>query len=88
MLASYLLDATRSSHPLEELALEHAGYKALSEKTSDGRGAKAISFRAIGWTRRSTYAGERADLRCSWRRAGGHPRNDASRRSIASSRCR
>ena len=32
MLASYLLDATRSAHPLEELALEHAGYKALKRR--------------------------------------------------------
>ncbi|HXG56355.1 MAG TPA: 5'-3' exonuclease H3TH domain-containing protein, partial [Vicinamibacterales bacterium] len=37
MLASYLLDATRSSHPLEELALEHAGYKALREEDVCGR---------------------------------------------------
>jgi DNA polymerase-1 len=62
MLASYLLDATRSSHPLEELALEHAGYKALSEEDVCGRGAKAVSFRAIGVDKALDYAGERADL--------------------------
>jgi DNA polymerase I len=39
MLASYLLDATRSSHPLEDLAIEHAGYKALREEDVCGRGA-------------------------------------------------
>ncbi len=44
MLASYLLDATRSGHPLEDLALEHAGYKALQEEDVCGRGAKAIPF--------------------------------------------
>ena len=32
MLASYLLDATRSEHPLEDLALEHTSYKALTEE--------------------------------------------------------
>ena len=32
MLASYLLDATRSEHRLEDLALEHAGYKALARR--------------------------------------------------------
>ncbi len=32
MLASYLLDATRSGHPLEDAALEHLGYKALTEE--------------------------------------------------------
>ena len=62
MLASYLLDATRSSHPLEELALEHAGYKALREEDVCGRGARAISFRAIPVEAALDYAGERADL--------------------------
>ena len=62
MIASYLLDATRSNHPLEELALEHAGYKALSEEDVCGRGAKAVSFRAISRDTALNYAGERADL--------------------------
>jgi DNA polymerase-1 len=62
MLASYLLDATRSSHPLEELALEHAGYKALAEEDVCGRGAKAISFRRVPLEAARDYAGERADL--------------------------
>jgi DNA polymerase-1 len=62
MLASYLLDATRSSHPLEELALEHAGYKALREEDVCGRGARAVSFRAIPVEAALDYAGERADL--------------------------
>ena len=62
MLASYLLDATRSSHPLEELALEHAGYKALREEDVCGRGAKAVSFAEIPVEAALDYAGERADL--------------------------
>jgi DNA polymerase-1 len=62
MIASYLLDATRSSHPLEELALEHAGYKALSDEDVCGRGAKAVSFRSIPLDAALNYAGERADL--------------------------
>ncbi|HJR59114.1 MAG TPA: DNA polymerase I [Vicinamibacterales bacterium] len=62
MLASYLLDATRSAHPLEDLALEHAGYKALREEDVCGRGAKAISFRDIPVERAMDFAGERADL--------------------------
>ncbi len=62
MLASYLLDATRSSHPLEELALEHAGYKALREEEVCGRGAKAVSFGAVPIDAALDYAGERADL--------------------------
>ena len=62
MLASYLLNATRSSHPLEELALEHAGYKALREEDVCGRGAKAVPFREVPIAGMLDYAGERADL--------------------------
>jgi DNA polymerase-1 len=62
MLASYLLDATRSAHPIEELALEHAGYKALREEDLCGRGAKAISFADVPLDRMLDFAGERADL--------------------------
>ena len=62
MLASYLLDATRSSHLLEDLALEHSGYKALREEDLCGRGAKAIPFAEIPAEDALNYAGERADL--------------------------
>src|SRR6187551_3044249 len=62
MIASYLVDATRSSHPLEELALEHTGYKALTEEEVCGRGAKAIPFAKIPVPVALDYAGERSDL--------------------------
>ncbi len=62
MLASYLLDATRSSHLLEDLALEHGGYKALREEDLCGRGAKAIPFAQIPAEDALNYSGERADL--------------------------
>ncbi|MCA1649501.1 MAG: DNA polymerase I [Acidobacteria bacterium] len=62
MLASYLLDATRSAHPLEELAIEHAGYKALREEDVCGRGAKAVALTEIPIAAALDYAGERADL--------------------------
>jgi DNA polymerase I len=62
MLASYLLDATRSGHPLEDTALEHLGYKALSEEDVCGRGAKATSFAALPVAATLDYACERADL--------------------------
>ena len=44
MLGSYLLDATRSGHPLETTALEYLGYKAVTEEDVCGRGVKAIGF--------------------------------------------
>ncbi len=62
MLASYLIDATRSAHPLEELSLEHAGYKALREEDLCGRGAKSVPFGTLAPERVLDYAGERADL--------------------------
>jgi DNA polymerase-1 len=62
MLASYLLDATRSAHPLEDLAIEHAGYKALREEEVCGRGVKAVSFAAVPVEAALDFAGERADL--------------------------
>lgn len=62
MLASYLLDATRPGHPLEETSLEHLGYKALTEEDVCGRGAKAVPFARLEPSAVLNYAGERADL--------------------------
>ena len=62
MLASYLLDATRSGHLVEDLALEHTSYKALSIEDVCGRGAKAISLADVPVDAAVVYACERADL--------------------------
>ncbi len=62
MLASYLLDATRTGHPLEETSLEHLGYKALTEEDVCGRGAKSVQFSTLTPDAGLTFAGERADL--------------------------
>ncbi|MBF8300193.1 MAG: polymerase [Acidobacteria bacterium] len=62
MLASYLLDATRSGHPLEEASLEHLGYKAIAEEDVCGRGAKALSLSRVSPEDALNFAGERADL--------------------------
>ena len=62
MLASYLLDATRPGHPLEETSLEHLGYKALTEEDVCGRGAKALPFARLTPDALLNFAGERADL--------------------------
>jgi DNA polymerase-1 len=62
MLASYLVDATRSEHKLEDLALEHTSYKALTEEDVCGRGAKALSLASLPVEAALDYAGERADL--------------------------
>ena len=62
MLASYLLDATRSGHPLEEVALEHLGYKAITEDALCGKGAKATPLADLPPDGTLTFAGERTDL--------------------------
>jgi DNA polymerase-1 len=62
MLASYLLDATRSAHVLDEVALEHTSYKAIAEEDVCGRGAKAISLADVPVDAAVDYACERADL--------------------------
>ena len=62
MLASYLLDATRPGHPLEETSLEHLSYQALTEEDVCGRGAKAVPFAQLAPATLLTYAAERADL--------------------------
>ena len=62
MVLSYLLDATRSSHDIQGLALERANYKAISEADLTGRGAKAVTLGDIPARSLLTYAGERADL--------------------------
>ncbi len=62
MLASYVLDATRSTHALESLALDHRGYKAIDEESLRGKGAKALGFDAIAPAALARFASERADL--------------------------
>jgi DNA polymerase-1 len=62
MLASYVLDATRSAHTLEDTALEHLGYKAVREEDICGKGVKALSLRDVSPVTLLTFAGERSDL--------------------------
>src|SRR5437867_173809 len=62
MIASYLVDATRSAHRIEDLALEHTSYKALTEEDVCGRGAKALSLAELPPEAAVDYACERADL--------------------------
>ena len=62
MLASYVLDATRSSHTIEEIALEHLGYKALTQEDICGTGQKATALPHLPAAALLSFAGERADL--------------------------
>ena len=62
MLASYVADATRSSHTLEEVALEHLGYKALTQEDVCGTSQKAVTLPHLPAAALLNFAGERADL--------------------------
>ncbi len=62
MLASYLIDSGRSGHPIEEIALEQIGYRALTREEVCGKGAKAIPLARVPAAGVLTFAGERSDL--------------------------
>ena len=62
MIASYLLNATRSTHQLEDLALEYAGYNAIPQEAVLGRGAKARNAADLPPEAVVEYTGERSDL--------------------------
>ena len=64
MIASYLLnpDASLTPPTLETVALEHAGYQALTEGTVLGKGTKAPDFDRLPPEAVLAYACERADL--------------------------
>src|SRR6186997_2887870 len=62
MIASYLVDANRSSQALEPIALEQLGYKAVTEEEVRGKGVKAIPFAQVPVDSVLDYAGERADI--------------------------
>ena len=62
LIASYLLDATRSSYLLGDLALEQIGYKAIRREEVVGKGAKAMSFADVPAEAAAEFAGEQSDL--------------------------
>jgi DNA polymerase-1 len=62
MLASYVLDATRSTHALESIALDELSYRATDEESVRGKGVKAVAFDAVDPDVLRSYASERADL--------------------------
>jgi DNA polymerase I len=62
MLGSYLLDATRSSHGLPEIALEHLGYKAIDQEALAGKGVKAIPLSRLTPEAVLKLACERVDV--------------------------
>jgi DNA polymerase-1 len=62
MIASYLLDATRSTYQIEDLLLEHVSYKPISSEDLLGRGVKAKKFSELSPEEAINYACERSAL--------------------------
>jgi len=62
LLSSYIVDANRSSHALDDLALELTSYQAGREDDVRGKGVKTQGFGAIAPDALRVFAGERADL--------------------------
>ena len=63
MVLSYLLDATRSSHSIDGLALERAALPSRHRRgRRSGKGVKAVALDAVPAASLAIFAGERADL--------------------------
>ena len=62
MLLSYLIDATRAAHRLDDLSLEQLGYRVIAVEDVLGKGAKALSFSELPPEGVLEFAGERADV--------------------------
>ena len=62
MLASYVLDSTRSTHRIENAALDTLTYQAITDESIRGKGAKTKSFTELPLEVVLSFAAERADL--------------------------
>ncbi len=62
MLASYVLDPSRSSHSMDALANDLLGLKPIAISELIGRGASQISFADVPVDRACAYAAEDADV--------------------------
>jgi DNA polymerase-1 len=62
MVASYLIDATRASHSIDDIAGATVGYQAATEEQVRGKGAKSLPWSSVPAASLLTYAAERAEL--------------------------
>jgi DNA polymerase-1 len=62
MIASYLLNPSKSSHGLDSLALEYLNYKTMTYTEVTGSGKKQIAFSAVDIATAARYSGEDADI--------------------------
>ncbi|MBI1238255.1 MAG: DNA polymerase I [Alphaproteobacteria bacterium] len=62
MLISYVLDAGRNGHGMDELSERHLGHKPISFKEVAGSGKSAITFDRVPIERATAYSAEDADV--------------------------
>lgn len=62
MIASYLTDASRLRHNLDDLSLHHLNHKTIPISDLIGKGSKAVSFDQVPLEQATEYACEDADM--------------------------
>ncbi|MEJ2123989.1 MAG: DNA polymerase I, partial [Alphaproteobacteria bacterium] len=62
MLMSYVLDAGRGGHGMDELSERHLSHKPIAFKDVAGSGKKQVTFDQVSVARATEYAGEDADV--------------------------
>jgi len=62
MLMSYVLDAGRGGHGMDELSVRHLGHTPISFKEVAGSGKAAVTFDRVPIDRATAYAAEDADV--------------------------
>ncbi|MGY6644866.1 MAG: DNA polymerase I [Salinarimonas sp.] len=62
MLISYVLDAGRGGHGMDDLAERHLGHTTIKFAEVAGSGKKAVSFDRVGIDEATSYAAEDADV--------------------------
>ena len=62
MIASYLLNPSKTSHGLDALALEYLNYKTITYSEVTGTGKKQLGFAQVAVETATRYSGEDADI--------------------------
>jgi len=62
MVASYCLDPLRSSHSLDQMALDFLNYQSIPISALIGKGKNQLTFDMVGTTTACEYAAEDADI--------------------------
>jgi DNA polymerase-1 len=62
MIASYLLNPSKTSHGLDAIALEYLNYKTMTYADVTGTGKKQIGFSEVDIATATRYSGEDADI--------------------------